>query len=123
MVHGIEIQSAEGIDETRMGLRMSRLVFFIGLVALLPLFVFAVQVDREQADYVVLTQQALALEGMWLVLAYLGWLGTRWHRGHWDVNALSASSDRRRFLLVGMIIGALLSIWGGFLAIVDRVIW
>lgn len=102
---------------------MNKPVFLIGLVALLPMFAFAVQSNQTQADYFVLTQQAVALEGMWLVLAFLGWLGTRWHRGHWDANALSASSDRRRFLLVGMLIGALLSIWGGYVGIIERVIW
>lgn len=98
-------------------------VFYIGLAALLPLFAYAVQINRPQPDYVILTQQAVALEGIWLVLAYLGWLGTRWQRGHWDANALSASSDRRRFLLLGMLIGALLSIWGGYLGIIERIIW
>jgi hypothetical protein len=102
---------------------MSKLVFVLGVVALLPMFALAVQLNRTQVDYFVLTQQALGLEGMWLVLAYLGWLGTRWQGGHWDANALSASSDRRRFLLVGMLIGALLSIWGGYLGIIERVIW
>ena len=102
---------------------MNKSVFFIGLVALLPIFAVAVQINRTQPDYVVLTRQALVLEGIWLVLAYLGWLGTRWQRGHWDANALSASSDRRRFLLLGMLIGALLSIWGGYLGIIERVIW
>ncbi|MDX1410960.1 MAG: hypothetical protein R3351_02275 [Nitrospirales bacterium] len=102
---------------------MNKSVFFIGLVALLPLFAYAVQTHRTQPDYVILSQQAVALEGIWFVLAYLGWLGTRWQRGHWDANALSASSDRRRFLLLGILIGALLSIWGGYLGIIERVFW
>jgi hypothetical protein len=102
---------------------MNKPIFLIGLVALLPMFAFAVQINRTEDDYFGLIQHALALEGIWLGLTYLGWLGTRWHRGHWDANALSASSDRRRFLLVGMFIGALLSIWGGYLGIIDRVIW
>ena len=102
---------------------MVKSIFFLGVVALLPLFAYAVQINRIQTDYVILTRQAIALEGIWFVLAYLAWLGTRWQRGHWDANALSASSDRRRFLLLGMLIGALLSIWGGYLGIIERVIW
>ena len=102
---------------------MNKSVFLIGLVVLLPMFAFAVQINRTQADYFVLIQQSVVLEGIWLVLAYLGWLGTRWHRGHWDANALSASSERRRFLLLGLLLGALLSIWGGYLGIIERVIW
>ena len=102
---------------------MSQTVFLIGLLALWPVFALAVQINQSQADYWVLAQEALALEGLWLVLAYLGWLGTRWQRGHWDANALTASSKRRRFLLVGVFIGALLSMWGGYLSIIERVFW
>ena len=102
---------------------MNKLAFSLGVVALLPLFAYAVQINRIQPNYWVWIKQAVALEGIWLVLTYLGWLGTRWQRGHWDASALSASSDRRRFLLMGMLIGALLSIWGGYLGIIERVIW
>lgn len=102
---------------------MSKPIFLIGLVVLLPMFALAVHMNRIQTIYVVWIQQAVALEGMWLVLSYLAWLGTRWHRGHWDANALSASSVRRRFLFVVMLLGALLSIWGGYLGIIERVIW
>ena len=102
---------------------MNKSLFLIGLVFLLPLFAFAVQMNGVQANNVILFKQAVVLEVIWLGLTYFGWLGTRWHRGHWDVNALSATSDRRRFLLVGLLMGALLSVWGGYLGILDRVIW
>ena len=102
---------------------MSKPVFLVGLLVLWPVFALAVQFNRTQADYWELAQQALALEGLWLILANFGWLGTRWQRGHWDANALSASSDRRRFLLVGICIGDLLSMWGGYVSIIERVIW
>ena len=102
---------------------MSRPLFAVGLAILFPIFVFAVQLNEAKADFLDVMQQAVGLEIVWFGLAYLGWLGTRWHRGHWNANALSASSKQRRFLLVGTMIGALFSVWGRYLGIVDRVLW
>ena len=102
---------------------MSRPLFSVGLVALFPIFFFAVQLKKGKGPVLDEIQQAVGLEIVWLSLAYLGWLATRWHRGHWNANALSASSKQRRFLLVGTMIGALFSVWGMYLGIVDRVLW
>ena len=102
---------------------MSKSVFAVGLVVLFPIFVFTVQLNQEQADVWDVIQQAVGLEIVWLGLAYLGWLGTRWNRGHWNANALSSSSKQRRFLLVGTMVGALFSLWGRYLGIADRVLW
>ena len=102
---------------------MSRPLFAVGLAILLPIFFFAVQLSEAKADFWEMIQQAIGLEVVWLGLAYLGWLATRWQRGHWNANALSASSKQRRFLLVGTMIGALFSVWGMYLGIADRVLW
>lgn len=102
---------------------MSKPMFFLALAILFPVFALAVMVNQEEVVYLDLIQQAAVLEVLWLGLSYLGWLGSRWQRGHWNAEALSASSERRRFLLVGMFIGALVSVWGGYLRIVERVIW
>ena len=87
------------------------------------MFAIAVEMNGTQANYLVLFKHAVVLELIWLGLVYFAWLGTRWNRGHWDANALSATSDRRVFLLVGLLIGAILSVWGGYVGILDRVIW
>ena len=102
---------------------MSRPLFAVGLGVLFPIFVFAVQLGKAEVEFLDEIQQAVGLEIVWLGLAYLGWLGTRWNRGHWNANALSASSKQRRFLLVGTMVGALFSVWGMYLGIADRVLW
>ena len=102
---------------------MNRGGFFLGLVLLLPLFVLAVHLNGAQAHYLDVLQSAVLLEVIWLVLSHFVWLATRWQRGHWDASALGGSVNRRWFLLIGVLVAGLVSIWGGYLGILDRVMW
>ena len=102
---------------------MNRTTFFLGLAILFPVFVLAVQLQTVKNDSFDLIQQAVELEIVWLALTYLCWLSTRWNRGHWNANALSASSAQRRFLLIGTLVGGVFSVWGVYLGILDRLFW